>query len=102
MRYILYMTLMCLLCAACGPKNVGEDESAPAPDNHQNMSADSELRFPMSGSRVHQRLYYMNQPDVMIRIQEERRDYMQRRTGLTPGPNDYRNLQPRQASPFRQ
>lgn len=104
---LLLLTLL-LSLAACGPKNVGED-TLKADEGYTNPANEPEaqLRYPISGNRIEQRLFYMNQPHVMIERQQRQRDYFDRRMGepSTPGrsaPNDYNNLTPRQASPFRQ
>lgn len=89
-----------LLLCACGPKNIGEDRM-PEPDDHVAMGNAQELRYPTDGNRVQQRLYLFNHPTAAIQRMELQRAQMLRR--MDPdAPNDYTNLQPRQASPFRQ
>lgn len=97
-RLALCATLL-LLCA-CGPRNIGEG-STPEPDDHVAMDSAQELRYPVDGSRTQQRLYLFNHPGAAIQRVELQRAQMLHRMGLD-APNDYTNLQPRQASPFRQ
>ena len=101
-----YLFLVCLLgaallLAACGPKNVGEDVPK-AEEGFTNAANEPEaqLRYPLSGRRLDQRLYHMNQPQIMEERQQRQRDYFDRRTGA-PGQNAVPALVPRQASPFR-
>ena len=104
-----YFLLACLLCAslalaACGPKNVGEDVlKADDGYTHAGREPETQLRYPISGNRIEQRLYYMNQPHVMVETMQRQKDYFNRRAGITPkdAPNDYNNLTPKQQSPFR-
>lgn len=101
MKPYLLVVAFCLALTACGPKYIGE--STVGADDAGGLSAaqdPAQSRYPMDGNRVQQRLYLLNQPGVMERMQRARREFFLRRAGIAP--NDYNNLQPKQPSPFRQ
>lgn len=102
---LLLMTLLSpLALTGCGPKMVGED-TLKADDGYTNPGGEPEaqLRYPISGSRTEQRLYYMNQPQVMVARQQKQREYYNRRMGLQDSqiPGSDNSLFPRRYSPFR-
>ncbi len=100
--------LLCLglsLCA-CGPKVVGEDAATFTPSGGLSAAQDpSHLRYPSSGRALDKALYYFSMPQVMQANQQNLETFLQKNyTSTDPDKNatDYTNLQPRQASPFRQ
>ncbi len=102
-RYI-FILLLCISLVACGPKSVGQ--GAPQAEitgvGYANDDP-SRLRYPLSGKKIDKTLYVLNHPEFMQQWQDTTHNYLR---GLQADPknppNDYNNLQPRQASPFRQ
>ncbi len=99
---IIYILLVCLLLTGCGgPKSVGHGtEQAKITGVGYATDDPSQLRYPLSGKSLDKQLYFLNQPETMIQLQ----NYYQ--NALTDNQkensNKYTNLQPREASPFRQ
>lgn len=98
MKAYLIVIIFCFGLAACGPKEIGEGMVEADRGGHDPADP-AQLRYPMDGNRIQQRLYMLNQPNVMMQMRARRENFM-RRTGAAP--NDYTNLQPKQPSPFRQ
>lgn len=106
--YISPVFMCALLLAAtltgCGPKTVGED-TLKADDGYTNAANEPEAqaRYPISGSRTEQRLYYLNQPQLMVERQQKQREYFNRRLGLTEQKTQGtdNSLFPSRYSPFR-
>ncbi len=85
----------------CGPKVVGEEVAPHRPSGALSAAHDpAELRYPASGRNIDKALYLLNDPERMYMYQENFRAYLRSDYGETP--EEYRNLQPRQVSPFRQ
>ena len=97
MKKFLFAAL-CLALAACGPKDVGEGASSALPVSSPAQDLLSQARYPMDGNRIQQRLYVLNQPQVIETMQQRQKDLLRRGAA----PSGYENLTPKQASPFRQ
>lgn len=98
-----FLILLCLVLAACGPKEIGEGTSE-APANPPEALGVDTLRAPMTGmSNTEKMLYWQNQPAVMENTQRWRQEQFRRYMGLNPNPENpaYREM-PKQKSPFRQ
>lgn len=99
--------LFSLTLAACGPKDIGtgtaEPDSAPP-----GVSSVDSLRQPVTGANpIQRRLYFYNQPHIMMQMQQSGLDTYRRYInryrgdGVNPESPAYREV-PRQRSPFRQ
>ncbi len=104
MHRILYILLSCMFLMACGgPKVVGADvERAKLSGVGYAVDDPSLLRYPLSGKKIDETLYILNQPQNMAYRQKNFENYLRKATAGSAPPNDYNNLQPREASPFRQ
>lgn len=108
MRRALYPAclFLCLTLAACGPKDIGTGTSEPD-DAPPGVSSVDSLRQPLTGaSPIQRRLFFYNQPHIMMQMQQSRLDdyrrYINRHNGgVDPESPAYREV-PRQRSPFRQ
>ncbi len=100
--YVLFaMPLFLALFLGCTPKVVGEDVAPHRPSGALSPAHDAaELRYPASGKKIDKTLYYLNDPERMYTYQENFRQYL--REDYDGTSEKYRNLQPRQISPFRQ
>lgn len=102
--FLLLLTLA--LPAACGPKDIGTGTSGPDAAPVGISSVDS-LRQPFTGANpIQRRLYFYNQPNIMMQVQQSRLDAYRRyinrhNNGVNPESPEYREV-PRQRSPFRQ
>lgn len=103
----LFLPLLALaLLPACGPKDIGTGTSEPDGEAVGVSSVDN-LRHAFTGANpVQRRLYFYNQPNVMMQVQQSRldayRNYINRHNnGVNPESPEYREV-PRQRSPFRQ
>ncbi len=104
MHVVTYTCLLCLFLVGCGgPKIVGSDVT-PAKVTGLNYAVDdpSLLRYPLSGKKIDETLYFLNQPQTIVAQQQKFNNYLRKVTAKGAPPNDYNNLQPREASPFRQ
>ncbi len=99
----IYIFLFCLFLAGCGgPKTVGDDApQAEITGLGYAVDDPGQLRYPLSGKGIDKNLYFMNKPETMTGLQQYYHNLLQSKQ-KTPPPNDYDNLQPREASPFRQ
>ncbi|MEG2172684.1 MAG: chemotaxis protein [Desulfovibrionaceae bacterium] len=101
--HIWYIVALVCMLGACGPRDVGEGTSSehynPEAREPSSSTADN-ARYPMDGKRVNQRLYLLNQPAEQGRMQDRQRQHMDRRMGITRGPDD--SAVPRQRNPFRE
>lgn len=103
---LLPLLLTLVLLAACGPKDIGTGTSEPDGDPVGVSSADN-LRPAFTGANpIQRRLFFYNQPNVMMQMQQSRLDayhrYINRyHNGVNPESPEYREV-PRQRSPFRQ
>lgn len=88
--------LMLLCIGACGPKEVGH--GAATSDYSYGPDPGQELRYPMDGNRIQQRLYMLNQPQTMDAQQRIVRDSLAR----TSPQEDPAHTKPKQVSPFRE
>lgn len=61
--HILCLCLTLVFLGACGPKEVGHGTATPEPTIGRDPAV--ELRYPMDGNRIQQRLYTLNQPHIM-------------------------------------
>lgn len=60
------------------------------------------MRLPMAGMNNTQRLlYWYNNPDVMVNLQQSQMQFYRRQMGIAPEDPKYREI-PAQRSPFRQ
>lgn len=106
-----FLSPVCLLfsltLAACGPRDIGtgtaEPDSAPP-----GISSVESLRQPPTGANpVQRRLFFYNQPHIMMQMQQSGLDNYRRYInryrgdGVDPESPAYREV-PRQRSPFRQ
>ncbi len=101
--HIIYILMFCVFLAGCGgPKPVGYG-TAQAEVTGVGYAVDDpgQLRYPLSGRNIDKKLYFLNQPHNMIQLQQHYKSFLQDKNTMAP-PNDYNNLQPREASPFRQ
>ncbi|HJA78116.1 chemotaxis protein [uncultured Desulfovibrio sp.] len=103
---LLPLLLTLALLPACGPKDIGTGTSEPDGEALGVSSVDS-LRQPFTGANpIQRRLYYYNQPNIMMQMQQARldayRNYINRyHNRVNPESPEYREV-PRQRSPFRQ
>ncbi len=104
MRIFPYIIILCLYLSGCGgPKMVGEDvKRAEITGLSYAVDDPSLLRYPLSGKKIDETLYIVNHPQVMAVRQQRYDNYLRKVTAGSAPPNDYNNLQPREASPFRQ
>ncbi len=104
MHVFTYIILLCLCLGGCGgPKIVGEDvERAKVTGLSYAVDDPNHLRYPLSGKNIDETLYILNQPELMATRQYNYDNYLRRVTAGSAPPNDYNNLQPREANPFRQ
>lgn len=98
---------LCMLLAACGPKDIGTG-TADTDTEPVGISTADALRLPMTGATpIQRRLYYQNRPDIMEQVQDYRsREFRRRFNALHGGPVNpedpaYREV-PQQRSPFKQ
>lgn len=107
MRRSTPVLLAALLLTACGPKDIGTGTSEPdgAPPG---VSSVESLRQPLTGANpIQRRLYFYNQPHIMMQMQQSGLDNYRRYInryrgdGVNPESPEYREV-PRQRSPFRQ
>lgn len=82
--YLLYIIASLALLSACAPKEVAQDTTSEiyygyTPENNSDMTAHA--RYPISGNRIQQRLYLLNQPEVQMQIQNSYRSYFERQMG---------------------
>lgn len=106
-----FLSPVCLLFSltlvACGPRDIGtgtaEPDSAPP-----GISSVESLRQPLTGANpIQRRLFFYNQPHIMMQMQQSGLDNYRRYInryrgdGVDPESPAYREV-PRQRSPFRQ
>lgn len=103
MKNLLYAGIICCLAltlAACGPKDISEGTTIADYGTNPASEPEAHLRYPVDGNRLQQRLFLLNQPQVMESMQQRQRDYFHRRAGVKPSFGE--PLVPKQPSPFRQ
>lgn len=105
--FLVLAAALLLPLSACGPKDIGtgtaEPDSAPP-----GISSVESLRQPLTGANpIQRRLYFYNQPHIMMQMQQSGLDAYRRYInryrgdGVNPESPAYREV-PRQRSPFRQ
>ncbi len=99
----IYIILFCIVLMGCGgPKPVGYGaEQAKITGVGYAVDDPSILRYPLSGKNIDKKLYYLNQPEIMMELQQYYHNSLESKQ-KQEAPNDYKNLQPREVSPFRQ
>ncbi len=106
-RYIYTFIFCMFFLVGCGPKAVGHNATQAKVTGIGYANDDPSLaRYPISGKTIDTTLYFVNTPQYTHQQQNTAQTYIRRAQGLPEGnsiaPNDYNNLQPREASPFRQ
>ncbi len=101
MRIISSLCLYMLLLGGCGPKIVGQDaEQARVSGVGIATDDPNQLRYPLSGKNIDKQLYFLNKQETMAQMQNYTTLLLQQKR-TDDAPNNYNDLQPRQASPFR-